>query len=154
MTSMMRAVNALLLIDMCMLAALVIYSLMLSDVNEQTYQFAMMRALGFKSDHVIVFVILQAFSFAVPGVLLGLMIGTVMNEGFEEFMFIALKNAGTYGLTTNSIIAIILLFGFIMPVLSIVGPTHEALGKNLRTSLDPSRRNGAGESVTATVKKF
>ena len=100
MTSMMRAVNALLLIDMCMLAALVIYSLMLSDVNEQTYQFAMMRALGFKSDHVIVFVILQAFSFAVPGVLLGLMIGTVMNEGFEEFMFIALKNAGTYGLTT------------------------------------------------------
>ena len=60
----------------------------------------MMRALGFKSDHVIVFVILQAFSFAVPGVLLGLMIGTVMNEGFEEFMFIALKNAGTYGLTT------------------------------------------------------
>lgn len=43
---------------MGMLSALVIYSLMLSDVNEQTYQFAMMRALGFKKDHVLVFVVL------------------------------------------------------------------------------------------------
>jgi len=47
MSQMMQAVNALLLIDMVMLSTLVIYSLMLSDVNEQTYQFAMMRALGF-----------------------------------------------------------------------------------------------------------
>jgi len=37
MTQMLRAVNALLLIDMVMLSTLVIYSLMLSDVNEQTY---------------------------------------------------------------------------------------------------------------------
>jgi len=57
-TEMLKAVNALLLIDMGMLSALVIYSLMLSDVNEQTYQFAMMRALGFKKHHVLVFVVL------------------------------------------------------------------------------------------------
>ena len=47
MTQMLKAVNVLLLLDMVALSTLVIYSLMLSDVNEQTYQFAMMRALGF-----------------------------------------------------------------------------------------------------------
>lgn len=82
------------------------------------------------------------------------MIATVLNEGFEEFMFIALDNAGTYGLTVVSMVTITFLFGIILPVLSIVGPTREALGKNLRASLDQSRRNGANESVSATVKRF
>lgn len=58
MAQMMGAVNILLLIDMVMISVLVIYSLMLSDVQEQTYQFAMMRALGFQKNHVIVFVVL------------------------------------------------------------------------------------------------
>lgn len=37
MTQMMRAVNALLLIQMLLLSGTVLYSIMLSDVNEQTY---------------------------------------------------------------------------------------------------------------------
>lgn len=93
MTQMLKAVNVLLLLDMVALSTLVIYSLMLSDVNEQTYQFAMMRALGFKKDHVLVFVIMQAFTFAIPGVILGLTIAFVINEAFEEMMFIVLNNA-------------------------------------------------------------
>ncbi len=81
MTQMMGAVNILLLVDMIMISVLVIYSLMLSDVQEQTYQFAMMRALGFQKDHVIVFVVLQAFSFSIPGVILGLIVACVINLG-------------------------------------------------------------------------
>lgn len=111
----------------------------------------MMRALGFSKDHVIVFVVLQAFSFAIPGVILGLVVAMVLNEGLREAMFLALDNAGTYGLSRASILTSIALFGFIMPILAIVGPTAEALGKNLRASLDPSRRNGANEGVSVSV---
>lgn len=114
----------------------------------------MMRALGFKQDHVHVFVILQAFSFSVPGCLLGLLVSVVLNEGFREFMYILLQNADEYGLTANSIVISLLLFGFIVPIISIMGPTKEAMGKNLRASLDASRRNGQSESVSATVKKL
>ena len=114
----------------------------------------MMRALGFKQDHVHIFVILQAFSFSVPGCLLGLLVSVVLNEGFREFMYILLKNADEYGLTANSIVISLLLFGFIVPIISIMGPTKEAMGKNLRASLDASRRNGETESVSATVKKL
>ena len=57
-SEMMKSTNANLIINMVLLSIIVIYSLMLSDVNGQTYQFAMMRALGFHQSHVFVFVVL------------------------------------------------------------------------------------------------
>ena len=36
---------------------------------------------------------MQAFTFAIPGVILGLTIAFVINEAFEEMMFIVLNNA-------------------------------------------------------------
>ena len=65
-----------------------------------------------------------------------------------------LQNADKYGLKTNSIVLSFLLFGLIVPILSIMGPTREAMGKNLRASLDASRRFGDSESVSATVTKL
>ncbi len=41
-----------------LLAAVVVSSIMISDVNEQTYQFAMMRALGFTKQDLIIFIVL------------------------------------------------------------------------------------------------
>ena len=81
-------------------------------------------------------------------------ISFVLNEGFSEVMFSLLQNADKYGLKTNSIVLSFLLFGLIVPILSIMGPTREAMGKNLRASLDASRRFGDSESVSATVTKL
>lgn len=150
----MRSVNANLVINMVMLATIVIYSLMLSDVNEQTYQFAMMRALGFRKNHVFIFVIFQAFSFSIPGCILGLIISLVVNEAFREVMYLILQNAGEYGLPASAIVTGLVLFGLIVPIMSILGPTQDAMGKNLRASLDASRRNGDLEGVSATVQKL
>lgn len=69
---MILSANIIQILVMFLLSVIVVYSLMISDVNEQTYQFAMMRALGFTKKHVVVFIVLQAFSFALPGLLLGL----------------------------------------------------------------------------------
>ena len=78
----------------------------------------------------------------------------MLNEGFREVMYILLQNFDKYGLTINSIVLTLLLFGLIVPILSIMGPTREAMGKNLRASLDASRRFGDSESVSATVTKM
>ena len=48
--------------------------------------------------------------------------------------------------------AIIILFGFIAPILSIMGPTKEALGKNLRASLDATQRNNT-EATSVSVTR-
>ena len=56
--SMLSSINSIEIIVMFMLSLIVVYSLMISDVNEQTYQFAMMRALGFGKNHVFMFILL------------------------------------------------------------------------------------------------
>ena len=58
MAKMMNGLTSFMILFAIILSAVVIYTLMLTDVDEQTYQFAMMRALGFKQGHVIVFVVL------------------------------------------------------------------------------------------------
>ena len=44
----------------------------------------MMRALGFSKSHLMVYIVLQALSFSIPGLLLGLTIALVLNEAFLE----------------------------------------------------------------------
>lgn len=153
-SEMMKSTNANLIINMVLLSIIVIYSLMLSDVNGQTYQFAMMRALGFHQSHVFVFVVLQALSFAFPGIIIGLMFSFILNVGFSEAIYITVRNAGDYDIPTSALAIGVFVFGFIVPILSIIGPTKDALSKNLRGSLDASRRNGDNESVSQVVKKL
>ena len=95
---MMAGMNVIVILFLFLLASIVIYSLMISDVNEQTYQFAMMRALGFSKDHLLVFITLQAFSFALPGLMLGLIIAMLLNDGFREAFYYSAHYAGEYGL--------------------------------------------------------
>lgn len=114
----------------------------------------MMRALGSKTNHIFVFVVIQALSFAIPGVLLGLIISFVLTQGMQEALFLTLKQAMDYGLPIGAVFVSVILFGFVVPVISIVGPTQNAMGKSLRGSLDASQRSGNGDGVSATVKKL
>ena len=45
---------------------IVIYSMMLTDVQERTYEFAMLRTLGFKNSSLIVLLLVQALFFSLP----------------------------------------------------------------------------------------
>ena len=111
----------------------------------------MMRALGFNKNHILVFVVLQALTFSIPGVLLGLMISFIINDAFREVMFVIMQNSTEYGMPTHVVLLSLFLFGLLLPIVAIIGPTQLALDKNLRVSLDASRRNGSDESTTATV---
>ena len=115
--------NFQIIIFLFMLAAIVIYSLMVSDVDEQTYQFAMMRALGFGKDHLVVFIVLQAFSFAVPGLVLGLLLALLLADAFMEAFYVSTHYAGGYGLSASSVALATVMLGFVIPVLSNIGPT-------------------------------
>ena len=84
---------------MFLLSIVVVYSLMISDVNEQTYQFAMMRALGFSKKHILVFIVLQSFSFAIPGLCLGLVIALLFNDAIRETFYVTMRYSGAYGLS-------------------------------------------------------
>ena len=105
--------------------------------------FAMMRALGFRLNHIIGFVTLQAFTFSIPGMLIGLFIAYVLNIAMRLAMFTVFGNASTYALETVPVLLGILTFGVCVPLISNIGPTRLALGKNLRTSLDATKKPNA-----------
>lgn len=73
---------------LCILSVMLIYSLMLSDVDEKTYQYGMLRALGFKNKNLMTLISLQSLSFSVPGILGGLLVAYFMNLMVRYFIFV------------------------------------------------------------------
>ena len=128
------------IVFLSMLSAMLLYSLMLSDVDAKTYEYGMLRALGFKSSHLMGMISMQSLLFSLPGLFFGVIIAFSLNLLMREGIFIASSNAGSYQLTFWSVVLGI-IFGLFMPQLANYLPIKAALGKNLRSSLDLNRRN-------------
>ena len=122
------------------LSSMLLYSLMLSDVDAKTYEYGMLRALGFKKSHLTGVIFLKSLSFSIPGLIFGVLVAFVLNIGLRMMIFIQSDNYSFYELTVASIL-LGLAFGLIMPLVSNYFPTKAAMGKNLRNSLDLNRRN-------------
>lgn len=143
MSSNMLAIIAFLAI----LSTQLIYSLMLSDVEEKTYEFGMLRALGFNTQNVAVTIVVQAISFALPGLIIGFIMALILNAIVRHILYDITKNYDTYWLSAGSVI-IGIVIGTFIPLLSNIIPIQKALGKNLRSSLDLYHRK-AGELTIA-----
>jgi len=122
-----------------MLSTMLLYSLMLSDVDGKTYEYGMLRALGFKKSYLTSLILMTSFAFSVPGILFGVIVAAILNTGLRELIFNLSENSMPYNLTKISII-IGVTFGIVMPIISNYLPIKRAMGKNLRNSLDLSRR--------------
>jgi hypothetical protein len=127
------------IIYLAMLSTMLLYSLMLTDVDGKTYEYGMLRALGFKKSYLTRMIMMQSFGFSIPGIAFGLAVAFIINIMLRELIFHLSDNAESYDLTTVSII-IGVTFGIVMPLISNYFPIQAALGKNLRNSLDLSRR--------------
>jgi ABC-type antimicrobial peptide transport system permease subunit len=60
---------------------------MLSEVDSKTYEYGMLRALGFKSSHLIGMITIQSLVFSIPGVALGLTVAYILNLFFRLVIF-------------------------------------------------------------------
>ena len=61
------------------IAAIVIYSMIMTDVEERTYEFAMLRTLGFKTTSLITLITVQTLLFAVPATVIGFILLYIFN---------------------------------------------------------------------------
>lgn len=84
---------------LAILSVMLIYSLMLSDVDEKTYQYGMLRALGFKNKNLMALISMQSFSFSVPGLLGGLLVAYFLNLIVRYMIFIYAQNTTNYDLS-------------------------------------------------------
>ena len=69
------------------LCAQLIYSLMLSDVDEKTFEFGMLRALGFNTKNIMSTIVTSAFTFSIPGVISGLIVAFALNYGMRTELY-------------------------------------------------------------------
>lgn len=132
------------------LSAVLIYSLMISDVEDRTFEFGMLRALGFNTDNVVFTITAQALMFSVPGLLIGLSIAACMNVGVRYILFSLTRNVADYLLSSGAI-WVGCFIGLVIPILSNIIPIRAALGKNLRSSLDLYHR-AIGEMQVSVQK--
>lgn len=116
--------NSILGLIVCFLAFLsiqLIYSLMLSDIEEKTYEIGMLRALGFNTDNVVHLIMSQAIFFAIPGLFFGLVAANVLNSSLRQILFTLTSNYGTYELPWGGYL-IGISIGLIMPIISNILP--------------------------------
>mmetsp|Transcript_15624 Transcript_15624/g.19664 ORF Transcript_15624/g.19664 Transcript_15624/m.19664 type:complete len:82 (+) Transcript_15624:540-785(+) len=75
------------IIFLIILASMLVFSLMLSDVDGKTYEYGMLRALGFKKPYLVSMITISSFSFSVPGCVGGIIVAFSMNILLREAIF-------------------------------------------------------------------
>ena len=117
------------------LGSMLIYSLLLSNVQEKTYEYGMLRALGFKRRSLILLLVVQAMFFTLPGISLGLFCAWILNIPVTIILSSKTSFPVGFSLAPSSIL-LSTLVGLIVPIVSNIAPIRNALSRTLRDSLD------------------
>lgn len=91
---------------------------------------------------------IQSFMFSIPGVCCGLVVAVILNMIFRFMIYYFASNAMSFWVTSLAVIVGV-IFGLVMPLIAIILPVKQALGKNLRNSLDLNHRQNNEKSVTS-----
>ena len=111
---------------------------MLTDIEERTYEFAMLRTLGFENSSLAVLLVIQALFQSIPATAIGFLLLFI----FTQATIIALNVYMNIIIGVHlqwSTIVLGLFTGLVVPLISNIYPIKQALGNSLRNSLDRSR---------------
>jgi hypothetical protein len=117
------------------LAVLLIYALLLSDVEERTFEYGMLRTLGMRQAVLVPLLVLQSLLFSVPGILAGLLVCFLLYVPIDVFLSIFATIPTTPYLTSAAVLLGVLV-GVLMPLAGVVLPIRRALSQTLRDALD------------------
>ena len=144
------------------LAVMLIYALLLSDVEERTFEYGMLRTLGMRQVVLVPLLVMQSLLFSVPGILAGFLVCFILYVPIDVFLSLFAKIPVDVYLQPAAIILGVLL-GVFMPILGVIIPIRRALSQTLRDSLDVyhntvndsiikvQRLENIGASATETV---
>ena len=120
---------------MVFLGVLLIFSLLLHDVDSKTYEYGMLRALGMRHRTLIQVLVTKALLFAIPGILLGLLIAYLLNMPVDASIsdYAAIPHSSAF---YQSPLLLAIAVGLIMPLVANIVPISRALSRTLRDSLD------------------
>lgn len=121
------------------LGVILIFALLLSNVEEKTYEFGMLRALGMGKLTLFEMSLFHILFFAIPGLALGFIVSYILNIPFDYIFYWTCTLPKMDWTFSYDAILIPLIVGFSIPLVANYVPLRKALGKSLRNSLDISR---------------
>eukprot|EP01132_Coremiostelium_polycephalum_P005002 gene5002-6228_t len=121
------------------LGGLLIYTLLITDVEAKTYEYGMLRAQGMRHYSLITIILTQALYFSIPGILFGLFFGWVLYAIVARFIYQYVYLPVDLSFYMVSILSGILM-GIFMPIFANVVPIQRALLRTLRDALDLYRQ--------------
>jgi len=117
------------------LSILLIYSLLMIDVETRTFEMGVMRMIGTTRSGIIQLMLFKAFSYSLPswglGLLLAQIFGVIVSAGFKSITGVPIPTK-----LTGEAVILATILGMVIPVASAIFPIRNALGKNLHDSLD------------------
>jgi hypothetical protein len=116
------------------LSVLLVYSLMLGNVDERTYESSMLRALGFRKNDLIILIIIQGLMFAIPGSFLGL-ISSYISNNFVAYLFYSYTKLVMPCFMSKSNLVFGIVIGISIPLISSYFPIKKVLNSNLKENL-------------------
>jgi ABC-type antimicrobial peptide transport system permease subunit len=118
------------------LSVMLVYSLMLGNVEERTYEFGMLRALGFKKGNLTSMIIFQALIFSIPAIILALLACYILNFLIQYYLytFSGLEMTNAYSISNYAMYSSIFA-GISIPLISSYFPIQKALSENLKEAL-------------------
>uniref|UniRef100_A0A6B2KXA1 ABC3 transporter permease C-terminal domain-containing protein n=1 Tax=Arcella intermedia TaxID=1963864 RepID=A0A6B2KXA1_9EUKA len=127
----------LLIIELFLVALgmLLIYSLLLADVEGKVYECGMLRALGMHQVTLIQLLVVQSLLFSVPGIVVGLILSNLAFIPIGSF-FSSFSGVPVDLFLTTKALGLGVFIGFIMPLVALIGPVQRSLSKSLRDALD------------------
>lgn len=90
---------------------------MISGVDEKTYEFGMLRALGLEKSSLITLLVLEGLAFALPGLFLGVLMAFLLNSAVAYIFFSSAKMITSYQLDPSAVLLGIGL-GLFIPLVS------------------------------------
>lgn len=134
-----------------LLGSLVIFALVLGNVEEKTYEYGMLRALGLRQRTLIKLLGVSSASFSGPGIVLGLIGASVLHAGLLLTFYLLTNTVLSPTLSAGGWLIGILL-GIAMPSVANVVPIRRALTSTLRDSLDLYHQTI--NQVTVTLRRL
>lgn len=130
------------LVVLALLGAVVIYSLVLGDVDARTFELGMLRALGMRHITLGQLLAFQTAAFVIPGVLIGLSVASLLNLGIAAGIrwYAALQPSDWSDTMAPAAWWYASAIGIFVPVLAVIFPIRRALGGVLRDALDVSHQ--------------
>jgi hypothetical protein len=132
------------------LSMLLIYSLLMINVDTRTFEMAVFRMLGQRRSGVVHLLLFQAMSYAIPAWILGLVAAQIGGYALAKF-FGDYTHIEVPALLTPTAIGVATVLGVASPILASLLPIRAALQRSLHTSLDVRRQ--AAPAVRITIER-